>query len=1059
VIPEQDQPASSDRVDETARPPIDDVVGQMAEGLNAEPSPPRCSGCAVPETAVYEIQAEHEDFSLAVPVRLCRRCLQKPPFAQRRDPLELIYVLSLILMVVFLLAGQLVLALICFAGGVVGGILFRPQKCRSNVDRSESLRSWLRRRACFRQLLETYPETTFFLSEDRLLASEQGASPAVRLLASVRHRRRFVCLSSRDEVARSGLPEAVGEALLELIDRTIRTFLRETHGVGGLFVQVSCAVLPQRRNAFEIQGLPVDVTRRLERRLATLPSWPVTHPVLLVVQRQLPGLSTTIQPHVESPFGVWARRLGASGELSAAEIALRLHGVQPPDGPVEIRLDDIEALRSRLPADGRLAILHAEFLQAAERYDECLEMLDALIARHPEASYFRQLRASCLDAAGRLEHAAAECQAILTRWPEDAMTLGYLAQLQLRLERPQDALATANQALDRKSHAQLYVVRAQALVTLGQFDRAMTDLNRAVAKDADTAGAYLTRARLFLRCEKYDRALADIQQYHRVAGRSLESLFLKASALRAQGKLDAAVKVFGAALKEAPDHPVLRTYRADFLAQAGKLESARADCDAVIERFPEFAPAYNTRAAVHLESGLVEAALADAERAVELGLATSQTLMIRGLAQAAAGKLDQAAADFDQAIELDAQNAFAWYHRARLHAVQDDHQAAIADCSAALELHPDWSEALVQRGFWQLAVEQIEAALTDFEAAIGISPSMAEAYRGRAYVHQQQGRAAAALADLNKAVLLDPDNVACRMARTALLLDESDADAAKDDLDAALQLAPDLIPALFQRGQLHLSLGEHEAACRDFDAILRQDPDLAFAFIGRSVAPEQAGDLEQSARDAEEAAQAAPLEADELELARLLMNAAAAHAGEQFQKAVDYATQAIELMPDRHAPYRVRAAAYWYSEHFVEALEDYQHLLSCLEEPDAGTYNGRGQVYAELGEFELALADLERAVDLARDGGAAAQLAYCLNGRGRALTGLGRYEEAERDFTESLRLRPDNAWLHYNRGLLYLSRGEPAHASACFDLALHVAKPKLTPRKLARARGFLAGKT
>jgi tetratricopeptide (TPR) repeat protein len=274
-------------------------------------------------------------------------------------------------------------------------------------------------------------------------------------------------------------------------------------------------------------------------------------------------------------------------------------------------------------------------------------------------------------------------------------------------------------------------------------------------------------------------------------------------------------------------------------------------------------------------------------------------------------------------------------------------------------------------------------------------------------------------------------------------------------LDAALQLMPDLLPALFQRAHLHLSLGEHEAARRDFDAILKQSPDFAPAFIGRSVAWEQAGNLEQSENDFGEATQAAPQDAENLELARLLLNASAAHSSQQFEKAVAYATEAIQQDPENLQAYQIRAVAYWYSEQFVEAVDDFSHLVQSADDADRGYYSGRGQVYAELGEYDKALEDLDRAVAMARENGPSAALAYSLNGRGRALTGLGRSEDAERDFAESLQLKPDNAWLHFNRGLFYLENGQTENAAACFDLSLHVSSPPLTPRKQSRASGFL----
>ena len=113
------------------------------------------------------------------------------------------------------------------------------------------------------------------------------------------------------------------------------------------------------------------------------------------------------------------------------------------------------------------------------------------------------------------------------------------------------------------------------------------------------------------------------------------------------------------------------------------------------------------------------------------------------------------------------------------------------------------------------------------------------------------------------------------------------------------------------------------------------------------------------------------------------------------------------------------------------------------------------RLLGELGEFERALEAIDRSVEISRAQQDPIGMAFSLNGRGRALVGLGRHREAEEAFDESLKLKPDNAWLHFNRGILYLDQKEPAQALVCFELALCVQSPKLPPGKRRRAAGFI----
>ena len=152
--------------------------------------------------------------------------------------------------------------------------------------------------------------------------------------------------------------------------------------------------------------------------------------------------------------------------------------------------------------------------------------------------------------------------------------------------------------------------------------------------------------------------------------------------------------------------------------------------------------------------------------------------------------------------------------------------------------------------------------------------------------------------------------------------------------------------------------------------------------------------------------------------------------------------------------YAIRAGAYWYSEQLVEAIDDFTRLIE-ENHDDFHALAGRGQVYAELGEFDLALADLERAIALGQKRGGKTGLAYAHNGRALVLAGLGRLDEALRDFDRSRRDAPDNAWLDYNRGVVFHHLGRHREAAACFQQALDKTDPALPPKKRERARGFL----
>ena len=108
-------------------------------------------------------------------------------------------------------------------------------------------------------------------------------------------------------------------------------------------------------------------------------------------------------------------------------------------------------------------------------------------------------------------------------------------------------------------------------------------------------------------------------------------------------------------------------------------------------------------------------------------------------------------------------------------------------------------------------------------------------------------------------------------------------------------------------------------------------------------------------------------------------------------------------------------------------------------------------MYAELGEFDLALADLERAIALGQKRGGKTGLAYAYNGRALVLAGLGRLDEALRDFDRSLQDCPTTPGSYYNRGLVFHHLGRKDEAAAFFQQALDKTDPALPPKKTRSA--------
>src|SRR4029078_4283561 len=91
-------------------------------------------------------------------------------------------------------------------------------------------------------------------------------------------------------------------------------------------------------------------------------------------------------------------------------------------------------------------------------------------------------------------------------------------------------------------------------------------------------------------------------------------------------------------------------------------------------------------------------------------------------------------------------------------------------------------------------------------------------------------------------------------------------------------------------------------------------------------------------------------------------------------------------------------------------------------QPDNGDfYYSRAQVHDKLGNTDLALADLAKAVVLIKSG-FGRSVACAL--RGRIYQKSGKLDESIKDYTEAIRLAPDFAYTHATPAQAYFDKNE-----------------------------------
>ncbi len=153
-----------------------------------------------------------------------------------------------------------------------------------------------------------------------------------------------------------------------------------------------------------------------------------------------------------------------------------------------------------------------------------------------------------------------------------------------------------------------------------------------------------------------------------------------------------------------------------------------------------------------------------------------------------------------------------------------------------------------------------------------------------------------------------------------------------------------------------------------------------------------------------------------------------------FNKAADLLPETPRLLGERWAAlFFYRGNAYADLGQYEQAIADYNQAIQ-INPQDAEAYNNRGIAYADLGQYEQATADYNQALQINP------QLAEAYYNRGNAYYDLGQYEQAIADYTQAIQINPQLAKAYHNRGVTYAHLGQYEQAIADFKQALVLCK-------------------
>ncbi|MFN5434192.1 MAG: tetratricopeptide repeat protein [Planctomyces sp.] len=1031
------------------------LMQEIAAELAAFPESQDCTHCSTPTYQLLSIRAGTAAHSCEIPVPVCGSCSREIPFVtvgRSHRPWAIVSLLTFALISAAAGVWPLVTLLL---GLIVVIPIFVPTSRRMTIaERNSRLEGLLRKTPLLNYLQMNVPG--FHLELPLKLRSyiSINVDHVEVFRASLREYRQLKVLVSNYDLQRSEIDSRLFNMLITRTRSLAATVLNRADVSEAIALRVDCAILPGRRLEFAVFGDPDDshpLRQQLVVDLRQTPPIGVRWPVIFSFQFANPaGCDTANVEKLNTSLFGWPR---IDDEQTIAEAACRFFGVTPDPSAPLLTTADCCSWGAVAPLADSLVADFSDLLLLEGRQEEAIAVLEEAIARTSGSELLLHKLAWLLGHVNQLERGAAVCQQLMDRFPEYSAGWGMLASLQLQMKRPEDAEHTLHAAPKNRRSADFWITSAEVAAALEKTDLAITFLNVAILKNLACVPAYMKQAELFADTGRFDRALHNMEIVERLQPPAPEQISLKSRILLDLNRIQDAIDTLTQGLDVFPGEPFLQFLRADLLLATGKPAMALEDCQAILRRAPDFSAAHELEALIHLETDDPESAVAAAELAMQSDKASPRAWYARGIARLEMQQVELSVDDLEVACRMAPHEMRQRYALARARLAGGETEGALSELDTLLGSHPHSSDALVFRGFLHIALGNSDLAGRDFQQASDLSPRLVSALYGLAVVKRMAGEIPAALQLLDAALQIDPTDEGCLLDRARLLATKDDLNAATRDLDTVLENAPDFLPALLSRARIRLHLGKLDDARRDFDEILKQEPESTEALIGRSVLSEQSGDTESAENDLQKATEHSPEDSDKIEIARLLIRAEIAHHNEQFEDAVGICSQALEIDPENYDARRERARAWWYSDCFVEALDDYQFLIDRAEHPSAELLCCRGGIYNELGEFELALQDLESSRQIAILESISI-LPWILSSLGRTFTALERWADAEAAFSECLRLGHNSPWFHYYRGLLFIARQDLSNAAKCFRQALSTPR-KLPPSKRARAEAFL----
>jgi tetratricopeptide (TPR) repeat protein len=325
---------------------------------------------------------------------------------------------------------------------------------------------------------------------------------------------------------------------------------------------------------------------------------------------------------------------------------------------------------------------------------------------------------------------------------------------------------------------------------------------------------------------------------------------------------------------------------------------------------------------------------------------------------------------------------------------EKDWKGADEEATKAVHLRPDAPFAYSARAHARSNLGLKKQAIEDLDQVILKLPQDADSWRRRGLLHHAMGELDKAHEDLTQALKRGPANPTYLAERAGIRLKKRDFAGAEQDCSQAILIEASTAAPWIIRGKVRAAQGLKEAALSDFAEAIRLEPSNPWPYFDRSL-------FRLSARE--------------------------------FKLALEDADQAVRLDPDNPMTLVHRIDVKLALDDLDGAMADCSEALKRLP-TTAKLWLKRADLHLKKDDHAAAERDLDESIRIEP-----AFEAFAIRGtlRGRR----GANEESVSDFTEALKLQPDNVSALSARGLAFRRLGDLKAALGDASKALSLTTP------------------